>query len=120
MNQTTGTGKKLASTIATVNQAYGQTVSPLGVDAPKTSKEFIETIKPPQIDIEGIRIPGVGTIPNIFSGGVGDQSSLPTSNVNQNLLAQAQTQGGSGIMQNLSASERALLDPTEQVIAART
>jgi hypothetical protein len=51
---------------------------------------------------------------------VGDQSSLPTSNVNQNLLAQAQTQGGSGIMQNLSASERALLDPTEQVIAART
>ena len=120
MNQTTGTGKKLASTIATVNQAYGQTVSPLGVDAPKTSKEFIETIKPPQIDIEGIRIPGVGTIPNIFNSGVGDQSSLPISpNVNQNLLAQAQPKG-EGIMQNLSATERALLDPSEQVIAART
>ena len=43
-----------------------------------------------------------------------------TQNVNPNLFAQAQTQGGSGIMQNLSASERALLDPTEQVIAART
>ena len=120
MNQTTGTGKKLASTIATVNQAYGQTVSPLGVDAPKTSKEFIETIKPPQIDIEGIRIPGVGTIPNIFNSGVGNQSSLPISpNVNQNLLAQAQPKGD-GIMQNLSASERALLDPLEQVIATRT
>ena len=120
MNQTTGTGKKLASTVALVNQAYGQTVSPLGVDAPKTSKEFIETIKPPQIDIEGIRIPGVGTIPNIFDTGVGDQSSLPiTPNVNQNLLAQAQPKG-EGIMQNLSATERALLDPSEQVIAART
>ena len=120
MNQTTGTGKKLASTIATVNQAYGQTVSPLGVDAPKTSKEFIETIKPPQIDIEGIRIPGVGTIPNIFNSGVGDQSSLPISpNVNQNLLAQAQPKGD-GIIQNLIASERALLHPLEQVIATRT
>ena len=45
---------------------------------------------------------------------------LNTANINPNLFAQAQTQGGSGIMQNLSASERALLDPTEQVIAART
>ena len=89
----------------------------MGVDAFKTSKQFIEQAKPPQIDIEGIRIPGVGTIPNIFNSGVGDQSSLPISpNVNQNLLAQAP----SGIMQNLSATERALLDPTEQVIAART
>ena len=117
MNETTGTGKKLASTIATVNQAYGSTISPLAVDAPKTSRKFIEEIKPPQIDLDGLRIPGVGTIPNIFSGGVGDQSSLPvTPNVDQNLLAQAP----SGIMQNLSATERALLDPTEQVIAART
>ena len=119
MNQTTGTGKKLASTIATVNQAYGQTISPLAVDAPKTSKKFIEEIKPPQIDLGGLRIPGVGTIRNPFlplEKSVGDQSSLPTPNVNQNLLAQAP----SGIMQNLSATERALLDPTEQVIAART
>jgi len=117
MNQTTGTGKKLASTIATVNQAYGQTVSPLGVDAPKTSKEFIETIKPPQIDIEGIRIPGVGTIPNPFGKSVGDQSSLPTSNQNQ-MVAQAPT--NTGIMQNLSSTEQALLDPLEQQIAMRT
>ena len=119
MNETTGTGKKLASTIATVNQAYGSTISPLAIDAPKTSREFIEEIKPPQIDLGGLRIPGVGTIRNPFlplEKSVGDQSSLPTPNVNQNLLAQAP----SGIMQNLSATERALLDPTEQVIAART
>ena len=117
MNQTTGTGKKLASTVAIVNQAYGQTVSPLGVDAPKTSKEFIEEIKPPQIDIQGIRIPGVGTIPNIFGSSVGDQSSLPTTpNVNTNMLAKKPT----GIMQNLSSTEQALLDPLEQQIAMRT
>jgi hypothetical protein len=119
MNKTTGTGKKLASTIATVNQAYGSTISPLAVDAPKTTREFIEEIKPPQIDLGGLRIPGVGTIRNPFlplEKSVEDQSSLPTPNVNQNLLAQAP----SGIMQNLSATERALLDPTEQVIAART
>ena len=29
-------------------------ISPMGVDAFKTSKEFIEQAKPPQIDIEGI------------------------------------------------------------------
>jgi hypothetical protein len=117
MNQTTGTGKKLASTVALVNQAYGQTVSPLGVDAPKTSKEFIEEIKPPQIDIQGIRIPGVGTIPNIFSSSVGDQSSLPTTpNVNTNMLAKKPT----GIMQNLTSTEQALLSPLEQQIAMRT
>jgi len=117
MNQTTGTGKKLASTVAIVNQAYGQTVSPLGVDAPKTSKEFIKEIKPPQIDIQGIRIPGVGTIPNIFGSSVGDQSSLPiTPNVNTNMLAKKPT----GIMQNLTSTEQALLSPLEQQIAMRT
>ena len=120
INEATGTGEKLAATVATVNQAYGNIISPMGVDAFKTSKQFIEQAKPPQIDIEGIRIPGVGTIPNIFDTGVGDQSSLPiTPDVNQNLLAQAQPKG-EGIMQNLSATERALLDPSEQVIAART
>ena len=118
MNQTTGTGKKLASTIATVNQTYGQTISPLAVDAPKTSKEFIETIKPPQIDIEGIRIPGVGTIPNPFGKSIGDQSSLPMSNQNQIMMAQAPT--NTGIMTNLSRTERALLSPEEQEIAMRT
>jgi hypothetical protein len=117
MNQTTGTGEKLASTVAIVNQAYGQTISPMGVDAPKTSKKFIEEIKPPQIDIQGIRIPGVGTIPNIFGSSVGDQSSLPiTPNVNTNMLAKKPT----GIMQNLTSTEQALLDPLEQQIAMRT
>ena len=118
MNQTTGTGKKLASTIATVNQAYGQAISPLAIDAPKTSKEFIETIKPPQIDIEGIRIPGVGTIPNPFGKSIGDQSSLPTSNQNQIMMAQAPT--NTGILKNLSRTERSLLSPEEQEIAMRT
>ena len=121
MNKTTGTGKKLASTVAIVNQAYGQTVSPLGVDAPKTSKEFIEEIKPPQIDIKGITIPGVGVIPNIFNifgKGVGDQSSLPASNQNQITMAQAPR--NTGIMKNLSRTERALLSPDEQEIAMRT
>jgi len=117
MNETTGTGKKLASTIATVNQAYGQTISPMGVDAPKTSKEFIEEIKPPQIDIQGIRIPGVGTIPNPFGKSVGDLSSLPTSNKNQMV---AQAPNNTGIMKNLSSTEQALLDPLEQQIAMRT
>ena len=117
MNEATGTGKKLAATVATVNQAYGNIISPMGVDAFKTSKEFIEQAKPPQIDIEGIRIPGVGTIPNIFGTGVGDQSSLPTSNQNQ-MVAQAPT--STGIMQNLSSTEQALLDPLEQQIAMRT
>ena len=42
-----------------------------------------------------------------------------TQNINTNLLAQAQPKGD-GIMQNLSASEKALLDPLEQVIATRT
>ena len=118
MNEATGTGKKLAATVATVNQAYGNIISPMGVDAFKTSKEFIEQAKPPQIDIEGIRIPGVGTIPNIFGIGVGDQSSLPMSNQNQIMMAQAPTK--TGIMKNLSSTEQALLDPLEQQIAMRT
>ena len=118
VNEATGTGKKLAATVATVNQAYGNIISPMGVDAFKTSREFIEQAKPPQIDIEGIRIPGVGTIPNIFGTGVGDQSSLPTSNQNQIMMAQAPT--NTGIMTNLSRTERALLSPEEQEIAMRT
>ena len=109
MNETTGTGKNLAATVAIVNQTLGQTVPPLSVDAPKTSQEFIDKIKPLEIDLGGFRIPQVGTI--------GDQSSLPqTPNINPNLFAQAPT----GIMQNLSPTERALLSPSEQIIASRT
>ena len=117
MNEATGTGKKLAATVATVNQAYGNIISPMGVDAFKTSKEFIEQSKPPQIDIQGIRIPGVGTIPNPFGKSVGDLSSLPTSNQNQ-MVAQAPK--NTGIMKNLSSTEQALLSPLEQQIAMRT
>mgnify|MGYP003112499174 FL=1 len=109
MNETTGTGKNLAATVAIVNQTLGQTVPPLSVDAPKTSQEFIDKIKPLEIDLGGFRIPQVGTI--------GDQSSLPqTPNINPNLFAQAPT----GIMQNLSRTEQALLSPSEQIIASRT
>jgi len=117
MNEATGTGKKLAATVATVNQAYGNIISPMGVDAFKTSKEFIEQSKPPQIDIQGIRIPGVGTIPNPFGKSVGDLSSLPTSNQNQ-MVAQAPK--NTGIMKNLSSTEQALLSPLEKQIAMRT
>ena len=124
MNRTTGAGNQLASTVAIVDQAYGQTIPKMTINAQKASPKIMSELekvaeknKPPQMDIEGLRIPGVGTIPNIFGGGVGDQSSLPaTPNVNQNMLAQAP----SGIMQNLSATERALLDPLEQQIAMRT
>ena len=56
---------------------------------------------------------GVGTVPNIFGTEVGDQSSLPMSNQNQ-MVAQAPT--NTGIMQNLSSTEQALLDPLEQQI----
>ena len=59
-------------------------------------------------------------LPKTTSGESLSTPPLNTANINPNLFAQAQTQGGSGIMQNLSATERALLDPTEQVIAART
>ena len=117
MNEATGTGKKLAATVATVNQAYGNIISPMGVDAFKTSKEFIEQSKPPQIDIQGIRIPGVGTIPNPFGKSVGDLSSLPTSNQNQ-MVAQAPK--NTGIIKNLSSTEQALLSPLEKQIAMRT
>ena len=111
MNETTGTGRKLATTIGVVNQAMGQTIPPLSVDAPQATKEFIEEIKPLEIDLGGLRIPNVGTI--------GPQSSLPinTPNINPNLFAAKQP---TGIMQGLSETERALLSPTEQIIASRT
>ena len=111
MNETTGTGRKLATTIGVVNQAMGQTIPPLSVDAPQATKEFIEEIKPLEIDLGGLRIPNVGTI--------GPQSSLPinTPNINPNLFAAKQP---TGIMQNLSSTEQALLDPLEQQIAMRT
>jgi len=92
MNETTGTGKKLASTVATVNQVIGQTVPPETVAAPRTSEQFFKDIKLDD-DSDRFTIPGVGSIPNIFKKGIGEQSSLPpqTSNINPNLFAQAPT-----------------------------
>lgn len=75
MNQTTGTGKKLASTIATVNQVYGQEVPKGGIDARQFS--VVKDALPGSKKEEGFRIPDVGTLPNPFSSRVGDQSSLP-------------------------------------------
>ena len=56
---------------------------------------------------------------NRFNETVMPQGNISqTQSVNPNLLAQAQAP--SGIMQNLSSTEQALLDPMEQVIARRT
>ena len=58
---------------------------------------------------------------NRFNETVMPQGNISqTQSVNPNLLAQAQPQGSQGIMQNLSSTEQALLDPMEQVIARRT
>ena len=119
MNETTGTGKKLATTVGVVNQVIGQTVPPATVDAPRTSQQFFEDIKLPELDLEGFRIPGVGTIPNIFKTGVGNQSSLQTPNVNPNLFAKAPT-GIMSVDRGLTPTETALLSPEEQQIRLRS
>ena len=119
MNETTGTGKKLASTVATENQTIGQTVPPATVDAPRISMEFMEDIKPPETDTGGFRIPGVGTIPNIFKTGVGNQSSLLTPNIDSNLFAQA-PKGIMSVNRGLTQTEQALLSPEEQQIRLRS
>ena len=76
MNRSTGTGRKLASTIATVNQVYGQEVPKGGIDAAQFSA-VKEALPEPEKKEEGFRIPDVGTLPNPFRSRVGDQSSLP-------------------------------------------
>ena len=113
MNETTGTGRKLATTVGVVNQIMGQTVAPMAVDAPRTSKQFIEDIKPPETNLGGFRIPGVGTI--------GDQSSLPpTPGISEALLARASTPQPSGITASgLTPTELGLLSPEEQAIRLR-
>lgn len=75
MNESTGTGKKLASTVGLVSEAYGQKVPKGGIDARQMTESIREQIEPPEE--EGFRIPNVGTLPNPFSSRVGDQSSLP-------------------------------------------
>ena len=117
MNETTGTGRKLASTVGIVNQVMGQTLPPMTVKAPRTSREFIESLKQPQIDSGGLRIPGVGTIPNIFrsSRGVGDQSSLPeTPGINPAAFSVASID-----QTGLTPSENAFLDEQEKVMKLR-
>ena len=119
MNETTGTGKKLATTVAVVNQSMGQTLPPMTVDAPKTSEQFIKDNKPPEINSSGLRIPQIGTIPNIFKSGVGDQSSLNTTDVNpasfdNTLLAQ-----GTVDKTGLTSSEQAFLDDEEKAMTLR-
>ena len=113
MNETTGTGRKLATTVGVVNQVIGQTVAPMAVDAPRTSEEFIENIKPPETNLGGFRIPGVGTI--------GDQSSLlSTPGISPALLARASTPQPSGITASgLTPTELGLLSPEEQAIRLR-
>ena len=76
MNRSTGTGRKLASTVATVNQVYGQEVPKGGIDAAQFSA-VKEALPEPEKKEEGFRIPDVGTLPNPFRSRVGDQSSLP-------------------------------------------
>jgi hypothetical protein len=112
MNETTGTGRKLATTVGVVNQIMGQTVAPMAVDAPRTSKQFIEDIKPPETNLGGFRIPGVGTI--------GDQSSLPpTPGISEALLARASARPTGITASGLTPSEQALLRPEEQAIRLR-
>ena len=75
MNRSTGTGKKLASTIGLVSEAYGQKIPKGGIDAVQFSAVKDALPEPPEE--EGFRIPNVGTLPNPFRSRVGDQSSLP-------------------------------------------
>ena len=76
MNQTTGTGKKLATTIGVVSEAYGQKVPKGGIDAREMTQSLRDSIEPPKE--EGLNIPGVGTFRNPLRR-PGDQSSLPTA-----------------------------------------
>ena len=79
MNEATGTGKKLASTVATVNQVYGQEIPKGGMDAAKMTpriKEAVESLTPAEEQEEGFRVPGVGVLPNIFKRKDNDQTSM--------------------------------------------
>jgi len=82
MNQTTGTGKKLAATIGVVSEAYGQKVPKGGIDAREMTQSLRDSIEPPKE--EGLNIPGVGTFRNPLKR-PGDQSSLPTAPVETGL-----------------------------------
>ena len=76
MNESTGTGKKLATTIGIVSEAYGQNLPKGGIDAARMTPSLQEELKQPKE--EGLNIPGVGTFRNPLRR-PGDQSSLPTA-----------------------------------------
>ena len=76
MNRATGNGKKLATTVGLVNEAYGQKIPKGGIDAVEFS-QVKEALPEPEKKEEGFRVPDVGTLPNPFRSRVGDQSSLP-------------------------------------------
>jgi len=79
MNEATGTGEKLASTVATVNQVYGQEVPKGGMDPIKMTpriKEAVENLTPEEKKEEGFRVPGVGILPNPFKPIENNQSSM--------------------------------------------
>ena len=103
MNQTTGTGKKLATTIGVVSEAYGQKVPKGGIDAREMTQSIRDQIEPPKE--EGLNIPGVGTFRNPLRR-PGDQSSLP--------IAPAET----GLQQIRTAQNYETLFPQDPLGAA--
>ena len=119
MNETTGTGRKLASTVAIVNQTIGQTIPPATVAAPRTSEEFFKDLGITE-DPDRFTIPGVGSIPNIFGKRIGNQSSLIPKgpNINPNLFARAPS-GIATLDKGLTPTESALLDDEEKAIRLR-
>jgi|TARA_R100000030_G_scaffold39206_2_gene29352 hypothetical protein len=75
MNQATGTGRKLASTVAIVNQAYGQNIPKGGIDAAQFSA--VEEALPEPKSKEGV-IKDIGPLPNPFKPKQDDRVSLPS------------------------------------------
>ena len=75
MNRATGTGKKLASTVAIVNQAYGQEIPKGGIDAAQFSA--VEEALPEPKSKEGV-IKDIGPLPNPFKPKQDDRVSLPS------------------------------------------
>ena len=79
----------------------------------------IEPIKSSSTD-ENLDVSEVKTEPRIDLSMMSAATNVPpinTPNINPNLFAAKQP---TGIMQNLSSTEQALLSPTEQIIASRT
>ena len=75
MNRATGTGKKLASTVAIDNQAYGQEIPKGGIDAAQFSA--VEEALPEPKSKEGV-IKDIGPLPNPFKPKQDDRVSLPS------------------------------------------